>query len=83
MTWGIIKKMAFVTYLKQGEGIKIGDAVFILQSERGARIVLEADQKTVITKMTKEEVQNERWRKQVKLSRSISKEEDSRNIGKE
>jgi hypothetical protein len=75
--------MAFVTYLKQGEGIKIGDAVFILQSERGARIVLEADQKTVITKMTKEEVQNERWRKQVKLSRSISKEEDSRNIGKE
>jgi hypothetical protein len=75
--------MAFVTYLKQGEGIKIGDAVFILQSERGARIVLEADQKTVITKMTKEEVQNERWRKQVKLSRSISKEADSRNIGKE
>ena len=72
--------MAFVTYLKQGEGIKIGDAVFILQSERGARIVLETDQKTVITKMTKEEVNNGRWRKQVKLAKSFSKEEDSRNI---
>jgi hypothetical protein len=72
--------MAFVTYLKQGEGIKIGDAVFILQSERGARIVLETDQETVITKMTKEEVNNGRWRKQVKLSKSVSKEDGSRNI---
>jgi len=76
--------MAFVTYLKQGEGIKIGDAVFILQSERGARIVLEVDDKVVITKMTKEEVNNGRWRKQVKLSKPVSEEKgDTRNICKE
>lgn len=64
--------MAFVTYLKHGEAIKIGDAVFILQSERGARIVLEVDDKVVITKMTKEEVNNGRWRKKAKTKSEVS-----------
>jgi len=64
--------MAFVTYLKHGEGIKIGEAVFILQSERGARIVLEVDDKVVITKMTKEEVNNGRWRKKAKIKSEVN-----------
>jgi hypothetical protein len=72
-----INKMAFVNYLKNGEGLKIGDAVFIMQSERGARIVLEVDKKIVITKLSKEEIKNERWRKHVEFSGS-SPNEDNR-----
>jgi len=64
--------MAFVTYLKHGEGIKIGDAVFILQSERGARVSLEVGENIVIKKLTKEDVQNGRWRKKAKTKSEIS-----------
>lgn len=60
--------MAYVTTLKKGEGLKIGDNVMIFEGSRSAKVVLEVDEKTVIHKLTKEQIANERYRKKPFLS---------------
>jgi hypothetical protein len=66
--------MAYVTYLKRGEALKIGDSVMILESARGAKIVLEVDDETVIHKLSSEELKNARYRKAPTLSQPKEKD---------
>ena len=61
--------MAYVTVLKQGEALKIGASVVILDSVKSAKIVLDVDDSIIIQKLTKEEVSNGRYRKQKALSK--------------
>lgn len=59
--------MAYVTFLKDGEGLQVGESVFILKADRGAKVVLEVDDSIVIKKLSREHLQNERWRKKAFL----------------
>lgn len=61
--------MAYVTQLKRGEALKIGDAVMILDSAKSARIVLDVDPDVIIQKLSKKELQVERYRKTPILSK--------------
>ena len=55
--------MAYVTLLKKGEALKIGESILFLDSERSAKIVLDVDKDVKIIKLTKEDVKNGRYRK--------------------
>ena len=59
--------MAYVTFLKRGEALKINDSVVILEDARNAKIILQVDDSVVIHKLTKEQVKNERYRKKPTL----------------
>ena len=61
--------MAYVTQLKRGEALKIGEAVMILDSAKSARIVLDVDPDVIIQKLSKKELQVERYRKTPILSK--------------
>lgn len=60
--------MAYVTTLRKGEALKIGENVMIFEGTNNTRVVLEVDDKTVIHKLTKEQLKNERYRKNAALS---------------
>jgi hypothetical protein len=66
--------MAYVTMLKKGEGLKIGDSVMVFEGTRTAKVVLEVDDNVVIRKLTKEQLRNERFRKKPILSDEKEKE---------
>ena len=69
--------MAYVTQLKYGEGLKIGDQIFIMDSPRGCRLVIQdVDPETVIHKLTAHEVKSGRYRKNKALSNK-EKERDT------
>lgn len=60
--------MAYVTTLRKGEALKIGENVMIFEGTNNTRVVLEVDDSTVIHKLTKEQLKNERYRKNAALS---------------
>lgn len=55
--------MAYVTYLKRGEGLKINGNLLILEAVRGAKIVLEVGEDDTIQKLTEKDLKNARIRK--------------------